>query len=1041
MHSRSPHRLVLLSLTVLAIAACRDEFEPSTHNDIPGVAFAAVATSDTAFASMDTYINEGKPDENFGNLHRLRLRKAGRNRALVLFDQAAIQAAVGTGTLVSATLELTIRSDKNDDWPPSGGTIDIHRMNQSWAELGATWHCAADSDVTNSQPDCPATSWDMAGAPPWEPSVTAQALITNGQTGVVSFEVTQDVAAFLSGTANHGWIVKKADESQSGTVLFHSRDVNQPSNTPPALILTVAASTVPPQAPDTLPAWVYSDTNVVSNSTAIPAPFLKNIVIVEFFPSATQADREAAVALVGGIAVGGYRPSQGEGDYYIQIADTAAGQGLIDAVDQLQQLPQVLLATYEVAVDFHWRKPNDGAQWQSWKLSPDSASSASMMWALEAIAAPLAWGCSVGDSSTVVAVVDGGFKAGLPDLGNLSIMTPGVTSAGEHGVNVSSALGATGNNDSLMTGMMWKGDVRGYDFGYISQGPNSLAWTRLAMQQLQQAGRDGAKIINLSLGKDWNPNVTLTPQRNLLLTVYGNNLELALLSLQLQGHEPLVVVSAGNDRVDAAFSGFPRANAVGRLSANRILVVGGSDDQRNFYVDAQGGSNDGNLVDVVAPGKQVVFLDSVGQLQSDNGTSFSAAYVSGIAGLLLSFDPTLTAVELHNLIIDGAQQGNRTVPIGGTHYLANAYETLRMAARRPGAPLCGNRVWTVGGQVFAERVPGDPPEPLATLADTLSETRVHHGGRRIDLRSFGARHSLLYSNGTWTPAPDPSILPDGLPGGTAYSWLAISHGFDSMAVLEPSGGAGPDMDVGIFDVYSGSTVHLATVPAALPPLSSSAQCIRLLAQFTSDSVPVFTGYRCIDSVFVGTGYSAGFTPSFSPFSDSVYVAVTLSSSSTTSSGPPTAPCPWSQLQNGHETQLCTSSYTSTSNGAVNTDFWAVQKRQNATPSRLPWSIPGSISAGGVVGMALSEDGTQGVFDVYATSSSTTFTPQTITTQGGTTINGFFVSSSQSSESCAYAFLDLASGQPTRQAVDLSGACVFTGGGGTISPLRAGLSRN
>jgi len=131
MHSGSAHRLVLLSIGFLTIAACRDEFEPSAHNDTPGVAFAAVATSDTTFASMDTYIHEGKPDENFGVLHRLRLREAGRNRALVLFDQAVILTVVGTGSIVSATLELAIRSDKNDDWPPFGGTIDVHRMNQS----------------------------------------------------------------------------------------------------------------------------------------------------------------------------------------------------------------------------------------------------------------------------------------------------------------------------------------------------------------------------------------------------------------------------------------------------------------------------------------------------------------------------------------------------------------------------------------------------------------------------------------------------------------------------------------------------------------------------------------------------------------------------------------------------------------------------------------------------------------------------------------------------------------------------------------------
>ena len=37
--------------------------------------------------------------------------------------------------------------------------INLHRMDQEWSELGATWNCSDDTDPFNSSPDCVA-QWD-----------------------------------------------------------------------------------------------------------------------------------------------------------------------------------------------------------------------------------------------------------------------------------------------------------------------------------------------------------------------------------------------------------------------------------------------------------------------------------------------------------------------------------------------------------------------------------------------------------------------------------------------------------------------------------------------------------------------------------------------------------------------------------------------------------------------------------------------------------------------------------------------------------------
>ena len=49
-------------------------------------------------------------------------------------------------------------------------------------------------------------------------------LHTNGLRGWVDYDVTADVAAFLTGTPNYGWLLKKTAEGASGRVDYASRE-------------------------------------------------------------------------------------------------------------------------------------------------------------------------------------------------------------------------------------------------------------------------------------------------------------------------------------------------------------------------------------------------------------------------------------------------------------------------------------------------------------------------------------------------------------------------------------------------------------------------------------------------------------------------------------------------------------------------------------------------------------------------------------------------------------------------------------------------
>jgi hypothetical protein len=191
--------------------------------------------------SADTDVRSGQQNRNFGGDQSMRLQSAGDNRALVRFDQGQLLTSVGNGEVLSAKLHLTI-TDNGNNWGTLGRTVGVHRLLQDWAEgngtendrgsgAGATWNCALDTNIQNILKNCVgASEWEM-GQPnnpsvhPWVETASATQTVTNGQSGVVEYDVTTDVVAFKNGSAdNYGWIIKKTNEFLPGQVSFGTKE-------------------------------------------------------------------------------------------------------------------------------------------------------------------------------------------------------------------------------------------------------------------------------------------------------------------------------------------------------------------------------------------------------------------------------------------------------------------------------------------------------------------------------------------------------------------------------------------------------------------------------------------------------------------------------------------------------------------------------------------------------------------------------------------------------------------------------------------------
>ena len=148
----------------------------------------------------------------------------------------------------SPSLELFVRSASG--WGTDGRPLEAHRLTADWTEEGATWSCALDTQPANSRPDC-ATQWD-GGA--FEADSSDTILQTSDEGLQMQLDVTADVAAFLAGTPNRGWLLKKADGEPSGQVEYASREGGVAER--PRLVLLVETAVhdeVPPALAITAP--------------------------------------------------------------------------------------------------------------------------------------------------------------------------------------------------------------------------------------------------------------------------------------------------------------------------------------------------------------------------------------------------------------------------------------------------------------------------------------------------------------------------------------------------------------------------------------------------------------------------------------------------------------------------------------------------------------------------------------------------------------------------------------------------------------------
>ncbi len=267
-------------------------------------------------------------------------------------------------------------------------------------------------------------------------------------------------------------------------------------------------------------------------------------------------------------------------------------------------------------------------------------------WGLEAINAPAAWRVTEGSAEVVVAVIDSGIDHRIPELAGVMWRNPAeipgndLDDDGNGYVDDISGWDFRDDDPSSVTGtpIYWHGtfvaSVIAAEFGAVENvggvapetrimdlrflDPLGLFytsdWPRL-IRAIDYAVENGARIINLSLYSNIEPPAAV---RRAVQRAVNAGI--------------LVVGTAGNTG--------GRVGYFGKWS--EVVAVGATD--RSGRVAAF--SNRGPEVTLVAPGVDITAHGIGGRPRVASGTSFAAAYVTGVAALLLSLRPDLSPGKL-----------------------------------------------------------------------------------------------------------------------------------------------------------------------------------------------------------------------------------------------------------------------------------------------------------------------------------------------------------------------------------------------------------
>lgn len=234
--------------------------------------------------------------------------------------------------------------------------------------------------------------------------------------------------------------------------------------------------------------------------------------------------------------------------------------------------------------------------------------------------------------------------------GNADVMGPDA----EHGTHVAGIIGAIRTNDLGIKGVADKVQIMA-----IRVVPDGDERDKDVANAILYAVDNGAKVINMSFGKPyvWNKQVVDDAVR------------------YAQSKDVLLVHAAGNDakNIDVA-KNYPTrfySDSTGLITgmADTWIEVGASSWKNDESLVAEFSNFGKKNVDVFAPGVKINSTVPHNAYEDNDGTSMAAPMVSGLAALLRSYFPKLSALQVKELILKSVYKVPQKVKVAEDGHL------------------------------------------------------------------------------------------------------------------------------------------------------------------------------------------------------------------------------------------------------------------------------------------------------------------------------------------------------------------------------------
>ncbi len=244
-----------------------------------------------------------------------------------------------------------------------------------------------------------------------------------------------------------------------------------------------------------------------------------------------------------------------------------------------------------------------------------------------------------------------------------------------HGTHVAGIIAQTRNNNLGGDGIATNVEIMA-----VRCVPNGDEYDKDIALGIRYAVDNGAKVINGSFGKNYSPHKQW---------VY-DAIKYA------ESKDVLFVHAAGNDAKDIDIEpNFPNDSDDKKIEfASNVITVGALNYEYGEKVIADF-SNYGKLnVDVYSPGVQIYATTPNNEYKYEQGTSMAAPNVAGVAALIRSYFPNLSAKEVKNILMNSGTSIPENVVVGDnpddkrpfdslskSSKIVNAYSAFKLAEK------------------------------------------------------------------------------------------------------------------------------------------------------------------------------------------------------------------------------------------------------------------------------------------------------------------------------------------------------------------------